>query len=555
MNRATRIVLLGALGLAVFLAGLELMITAVALPTILVDLVRGPDALTQLRRASWVINGYFLVTVVTMPLAGRLTDLWGARRLVLLGIALFVVGSGLSGRAQSIDELIVSRLLQALGGGIVIPVATAAASHLFGGSARPRALGVIGGLTFLGMAAGPFLGAAILVALHPATALDSVGLESGPVAAVLAPAWRWVFYVNVPAGIVAFVLVWASTVGWDTPRRDARIDLVGALLFTIVLGALLGGITLVGATESPLPGVAATPLAIALLLVAAAGVLVAVVLGLRRDDPFLDPRLFGSAAFSAAALVSLLTGYGFATAIAGDAVFVDRVLYGGADRQAVVLGALAASTAVGALVSGLVLRVVSLRVVGVAGVAASVVGLIAMSTFGAADAGSSASIGALAAVASLFGLGFGLTVTPRSTAAVEAVGERAFGAASAAVTVARMIGMAVGFAVLTAYGSTTIERLYDEVYATPTSWQQFVPPELRVRSLRDGLVVDSLERWAAGEAARVMAPIFVGGALVTALAAIPALALVDRRRPAAGTLPAPGATTTRDDEPQPTVSL
>ena len=67
----------------------------------------------------------------------------------------------------------------------------------------------------------------------------------------------------------------------------------------------------------------------------------------------------------------------------------------------------------------------------------------------------------------VFGLGFGLTVTPRSTAAVEAAGRRAFGTASAVVTVARMIGMAVGLAILTAYGSTTIDRLYDEVYATP----------------------------------------------------------------------------------------
>jgi len=256
MNRASRIVLLAALALAVFLAGLELMITAVALPTILVDLARGPDALTQLRRASWIVNGYFLVTVVTMPLAGRLADLWGARRLVLAGLVLFVIGSALSGRSQTIDELIAARLVQALGGGILIPVATAAASHLFEGAGRPRALGVIGGLTFLGMAAGPFLGATILLALHPASALRSVGFEAGPVVATLAPAWRYVFYVNVPAGLLALVIAWAATAGWDTPRRSARIDLTGATLFTIVLAAGLGGITLLGAREAPLPGIA-----------------------------------------------------------------------------------------------------------------------------------------------------------------------------------------------------------------------------------------------------------------------------------------------------------
>ncbi len=89
----------------------------------------------------------------------------------------------------------------------------------------------------------------------------------------------------------------------------------------------------------------------------------AIVSGLRRPDPFLDVQLFRVPAFSSAALVSLLTGYAFATAIVGGAVFVDRVLYGGPDQQRVALGALAGATAIGALVSGLVVRLLSLRAV------------------------------------------------------------------------------------------------------------------------------------------------------------------------------------------------
>ncbi len=550
MNRATRLVLLAALGLAAFFAGLELMITAVALPTVLLDLASGPDALTQLRHASWIVNGYFLVTVVTMPLAGRLADLWGVRRLVVAGLVLFIAGSALSGRAQSIDELIVARLVQALGGGITIPVATAAASHLYDGHARPRALGVVGGLTFLGMAAGPFLGAAILLTLHPASALRSIGLETGPPVDALAPAWRWVFYANVPAGIVALVLAWAAAGDWDTPRRPAHVDLSGAVLFTIVLASVLGGVTLLGATESPLPGVPPLGLSLALGGVAVIALLLAAAIGIRRDDPFLDPRLFRSRAFSAAALVSLLTGYGFATAIAGGAVFVDRVLYGGPDRQAVVLGVLAAATAVGALGSGFLVRLVPVRVVGVVGAVVGAVALAALSTFDAATA-----IALLAGVLGLFGLGFGLTVTSRSTAAVDAVGVRAFGIASAAVTVARMVGMAVGFAVLTAYGATTIERLYDRVYATPDSYKQVIPADLRDRPLRDGLVVDALERWAAGEAADVIGPVFLVAAVVTAAGALPAAALADARgAPARVRLEArrDELDATRD-EPEPTV--
>ena len=116
-------------------------------------------------------------------------------------------------------------------------------------------------------------------------------------------------------------------------------------------------------------------------------------------------------------------------------------------------------------------------------------------------------------------------MTPRSTAAVEAAGRRAFGTASAVVTVARMVGMAVGLAILTAYGSTTIDRLYDEVYATPDAYQQFIPEALRDRPLRDPLVVGALEAWASREAASIMVGLFVVAAGVTAVAIPPSLAL------------------------------
>jgi hypothetical protein len=139
-------------------------------------------------------------------------------------------------------------------------------------------------------------------------------------------------------------------------------------------------------------------------------------------------------------------------------------------------------------------------------------------------------VGELALVLGTFGLGFGLTVTPRSTAAVEAVGREAFGMASAIVTVARMVGMAVGLAVLTAYGSTTIERLFQAVYATPDAYKQFIPEALRNRPLEDGLVVQALEAWAAGEAAEIMVPIFLAAAVLTIVAVLPALAMGRRTR-------------------------
>ena len=384
MDRRAAYVLLAVFGAGVFLAGLELMVTAVALPSILGNLAGTTSATAwiELRKASWIINGYLLVYILVMPLAGRLADLWGTRRLFMAALAIFVAGSALAGSAQNLDQLIAARVVQAIGGGVLVPVGTAAASHLFDGAARPRALGVIGALTFLGMAAGPAVGAAILGSVHADTALTSLG--AGPndaLSSLVSSPWRWVFYLNVPIGLVALLLAWAASATWETPHHPGRIDVLGAALFGIALVTGLVGLTLVGTRQIAGSDLDPGLVTVGLLALAAVATVVAVVRGLRVDDPFLDPHLFQSVPFSSAALVSLLTGYGFATAIIGGAVFVDRVLYGGPDDQRLALGALAGATALGALASGFVVRLVSLRLVTLAGLALSVAGFAAMATW------------------------------------------------------------------------------------------------------------------------------------------------------------------------------
>lgn len=532
-GRGASLVLLAVFGAGVFLAGLELMITAVALPSILTDLVSdaGTTAWEELRKASWIVNGYLLVYVLAMPLAGRLADLWGARRLFLGALAVFVLGSLLAGLAQDLDQLIAARLVQAAGGGVLVPVGTAAAAHLFDGDGRARALGVTSALTFLGMAAGPFLGAAILGTIRPGEALVAAGLGGGVLAELLAPAWRWIFIVNVPVGIVALALAWAASAGWETPRRRAALDVPGGVLFGVALATGLVALTLLGATPAAADAIEPGTLTAVLTGVAIVATLLAIVRAVRTPDPFLDPALFRSGTFSAATLVSLLTGYAFATAIIGGAVFVDRVLYGGPDEQRAALGALAGATAVGALVAGFLVRGLGYRVVTVAGLALSVAGLGVMSGW-TADTG----LGTVAVSLGAFGLGFGLSVTPRSAAAVEAAGRAAYGTASSVVTVARMIGMAIGLAILTAYGSTTIDRLSADVYATPDAYLQYIPESLRDRPLRDPLVVEALEAWASREAAAIMVGLFLAAAVVTAAAVPPALALGGRPRHEAGRL-------------------
>jgi MFS family permease len=522
MGRGLATLVLGVLGTGAFLSGLELMIAAVALPVIVVDLADW----TQLRTASWIINAYLLVSIVVMPLAGQLADRYGVRRVFLVALVIFIAGSVLAGRATGLGELIGARLVQAVGGGSLVPVATAAASHLFSGGARPRALGAVGALTFLGMAAGPFAGAWIMQSIHPATALEGAGL-SGPLLDALADPWRYVFYLNVPIGIVLFALGWAAPASWHEARREGRLDLPGAIAASTGLACLLLGVTLAGSER--LEGITVEPavLSAGLVILAAVAFAVAIIVGRRLSEPFIAPAWFRAPAFASATLVSLLTGYGFATAIIGGAVFVDRVLYGGPDVQRVALGALAAATAAGALASGFALRLLGLRLTTLIGLGAATLALVRMASWAPGT-----SLDEVAAWLALFGAGFGLTVTPRSAAAVEALGPQAYGIASAAVTVARMLGMALGLAALTAFGSTIIDRLWAAILATPDAYKSFIPESLRNRAFNDGLVVQALEAWASGEAARILVGVFLVAAAIMAVAILPALRLEARRAPA-----------------------
>jgi hypothetical protein len=242
----------------------------------------------------------------------------------------------------------------------------------------------------------------------------------------------------------------------------------------------------------------------------------------RTPTPFIDIRHLADRTYAGAVLLSLLTGYALATAIIGGAVFIDRVRYAGPGEQQVALGGLAAAMAVGALLSGLVLQRMGVRLPSVVGLLLAIGGLLAM-----AGLRPESGFNILVAGLVLFGFGFGLTVTARSTAAMEALGRAAFGVAAAGVVVARMLGMGVGLAALTVLGSNRIESL-SVVLVDQAARDAVLPAALRGRPLEDYLVVDALETWAAGQAAGILSAVFLVAAGVTAVAILPTLAMRDR---------------------------
>lgn len=501
--------------LGVFLGGAELMVVAIALPSIVADFGGWAD----LARASWIVNAYLLAYIVAMPLAGRAADLWGARRLYVLALVLFSLGSlgaGLSrlaGPESGMDWLIASRVVQGLGGGALVPLSMSLASHLFVGRVRAAALGVEGAATFVGMAVGPAYGAWVLLNVN--LPLPGVDLAT----------WQWIFFLNVPAGIITLLAIYVVAGGIETPRASGGIDLAGALLITIALIAGVAALTLAGDRGWGDPWILGG------FAVAVIGLAAFVALELRLRGPLVDPRLFGDRRFSTANAVSLLTGYTLATAIIGGPVFVNRVLNTGAADSALALTALTVAIAGGAIVGGVLNGIIGERVTTLGGVAVTVVALYLATSWG-----TDSDLDRLVRDLAIYGAGFGLTVSPRATAAIEAAGASAYGVASAMLQITRTIGMSIGLALLTSIGQNRIDELtalIDDPERRDALVVELGRPEFVGVDPRQSLaLVDVLERWSREQAADVLSLVLTIAMAVAVATLLPALFVGGgRRRP------------------------
>ncbi|HEY5004096.1 MAG TPA: MFS transporter, partial [Ktedonobacteraceae bacterium] len=310
--------------IAVFFTALDQTVVVTALPQIITDL---HIPITRLDHAAWIISAYLLGFVVVMPLMGRVSDIYGRRRIFLLCLTIFGLGSILCGIAPilggmldlsflsifQIDTsspglilLIAARLFQAIGGGAIVPVAMAIASDFYGQERRGLALGIIGAVTEGGGALGPVYGALIVQHLG----------------------WQYIFYLNVP--VVIALLIAASLIVPKGKRLHEGIDWIGALLLGLALTCLSLGLAQQGTSLGPTSGGATAqnnPIALAL----AAVFLIAFVLVERKVRwPVVDLTMFKRIPFSASSLTSLLVGAALIIAMADIPIFVDTVLHGSA---------------------------------------------------------------------------------------------------------------------------------------------------------------------------------------------------------------------------------
>ncbi|MDQ2885239.1 MAG: MFS transporter [Chloroflexota bacterium] len=461
-NAGNQRVALAALTIAcigVFFTALDQTVVVTALPQIINDL---QIPITQLDRASWIVSAYLLGFVVVMPLMGRVSDLYGRRRIFLICLSIFGVGSLLCGLAPILGKpldlsflgvfgidtsspglilLIAARLIQAIGGGSVVPVAMAIASDFYGQERRGLALGIIGAVTEAGGAIGPVYGALVVQRLG----------------------WQFIFYLNIP--IVVGLLVAAWILVPKGKHLGEKIDWIGAILLGLALTTLSLGLAQQGTSLGPVSTSGAAPQNNPLALALAAVFLLAFILVERKVRwPVVDLSMFRRIPFSASSLVSLFVGAALIIAMADIPIFIDTVVRSSILDSGLALIRLTAMIPVGALLGGWLGSRITYRATGVIGLLFTAVGFFLMSRWPIQVTWSQITISTMTA-----GLGFGLVIAPISTTAINAVRARQAGMSSSVVTALRMVGMTLGLAALTSWALAYFKQLAATYPSLPTT--------------------------------------------------------------------------------------
>ena len=403
--------------LALLLAALDQTIVGTAMPRIVAEL-------NGLSYYSWVITAYLVASTIMVPIAGKLGDLFGRKPFLLVGMIGFVVASALCGQSHGMLELVVFRTIQGIFGGMLFATVFAVIGDLFPPSQRARLAGLFGAVFGLSSIVGPTAGGYIT---------DTLG-------------WRWVFYVNLPVGIIAVLLVIATMPFVRSSASLRDIDFKGAAALVAGLVPLMVALSITRDHGWTSPEV------LGLLAIAAIILGIFFVLEIRTDHPIVPFDLFKNSTFSVSMIVGFLSGFG----MFGTIVFVPLIYQGvlgvtatnsGQLLTPMMLGLIVASTLVGQVM----VRVRLYRFLGTAGIAVMLVGMWLLSQV-------TVTTSRLEVVRDIVIVGAGLGSTfPLYLTAVQSALPRSFlGVASSQVQFWRQIGGTIGTAVL---GSVLSQRL------------------------------------------------------------------------------------------------
>lgn len=395
--------------LAMLLAALDSTIVSTALPTIVSEL-------GGLEHLAWVVTGYLLAQTIVTPIYGKLGDLYGRKVVLQSAIVLFLIGSALCGLSQNMTQLIVFRAIQGLGGGGLVVTTQAVVGDIVPPRERGRYQGIFGAVFGLSSIAGPLLGGYFTTHWS----------------------WRWIFYINLPVGIGALIVL-ASTLPSLARRAVRAIDYAGASLLAVVLSAIIV-LSDLGGTTYPW----SSPFSIGLILVSVLALVMFTVIERRAAEPVLPLRLFRQRTFVITSAVGLIVGFALFGSVTYFPLFLQVVkgaspTASGLQMLPMMAGMLVTSIGSGQLIS----RTGRYKLFPIGGTAVMATGLFFLSRLSPESTTTTASLLLL-----VLGVGLGMVMQVLVIAVQNAVDYADLGVATSGATLFRLIGGSLGTAIL-----------------------------------------------------------------------------------------------------------
>jgi EmrB/QacA subfamily drug resistance transporter len=421
LSQRAKMEILFAVMLGLFLGALDQTIVGPALPTIATDLA-GNDLYV------WAITIYLLTSTISVPFWGKLSDLYGRKPMFMAGIVIFLVGSALSGLSQNMGMLILFRGIQGIGAGALFPVALAVIGDLFTPAERGKYQGLFGAVFGVAFVVGPLVGGWLTEQIH----------------------WNWIFYVNIPIGLVALFVISRLLPTMKTERATRNFDVLGGVIFTIAISFLLVGLTnkQFGEWTDPTVG--------GFILAGLVGTVLFILAEARAKEPIIPLDLFRNRTYTSSMISTFFASFAFFGAI----IFLPRWFQFVHDFSPTNSGLAALPLMVGLIFSSIVSGLIVARTGRYKWLLVGAIVVMAVSTALMTQLTATTDLAIVWFWMFLAGLGVGPTFSVFTIVVQNAVPFSQLGVATSNLTFFRQIGGSVALAIVgTIFGSTFLDQI------------------------------------------------------------------------------------------------
>ena len=437
LSTRTRVVVMAGTLLGLFTAAMDMTIVSTSLPRIVASL-------GGLGLFPWVFTSFMITSTTAVPIVGKLTDLFGRKPFYMAGVAILLLGSVLSGLSQSMEQLIAFRAVQGLGAGMILGIAFAIVGDVFPPAERGKWSGLMAGVFASASVLGPLIGGALT---------DHVN-------------WRWVFYINLPLGSVALLVLFFGMPALR-PLTRPRLDYIGIVLLAATVVPALLAFSWAGSRYDW-----ASPEIIGMFTWSAVALAMFIYAELHTEEPLLPMGLFRNRIFAVSAVVTLMTGVAMFGALSYIPLFVQGVIGASATNSGLVIMPMMIAMAISSAITGQIMsRTGRYRLMGVAGLAIMAAGMYLLAQM---DVNATNFIARRNMV--VMGIGLGMSLPLFMLAVQNAVPHRMMGIATSTMQFLRTVGGTMGVAIM---GSLINSTLSTELAAnTPRQVTENAPPAL-----------------------------------------------------------------------------